>query len=137
MRKFMDMVKEEAKRRLYDRIGETVYLCDLSTELTDAENCDCTWSFSRHDDMENIKKYWDECDNFVEYYHSNFGADVPNVFENPEKFFCCMMIEAISELIGRSICYGSLSDNWNDEVELTEDMVKTIVEGFDSIDEVF
>ena len=137
MSEFMDVVKEEAKRRLYDRIGETVYLCDLGMELTEAENCDGTWSYSRRNDMTNIKIYWDECADFVEYYHSNLGEDVPNVFENPEKFFCCMMIEAISSLVGQSICDGSLSDKWNDEVELTEEMVKTIVEDFDNIDEVF
>jgi hypothetical protein len=115
-----------------------MYLCDLGMELTGYENCNGSWSCSRYKDMENIKTYWNDCADFVEYYRSEFGEDTPNIFENPEKFFCCMMIEAINILVGNAICNNEkLDDLWNDEIEITEEVVNEIVKGFDDIEEVF
>ena len=117
---FMNYVKEEATERL-NNWSEKCYLCDLGMILTESENCDNTWSYSTIADIENIKNYWNDCADFFESYKDNFGCDSAfelNPFENPENFFCIMMIEAIASLIGNTICGDSnkLNDMWNNEV---------------------
>lgn len=136
---FFNYVKDEAKDRLNNYIGNSVYLCDLGMTLTEEENVDGTWSYSVYKDSKNIKKYWDDCGDFVEYYKDNFGEDCKwNPFSEPEKFFCSVMIEAISILVGQSICNNEEFRNfWNNEIKITEDVVNKIIEGFENIEEIF
>ena len=86
---------------------------------------------------EYIKTWWDDCASFYEYYKDNYGADAAaelNVFENASKFMFIMVLEGIEYIFSR---VSVINENWDDEFELTADVIETIlaeVDAFKSYD---
>lgn len=114
----IDYIKEE----LPEWEGQTVYGCDLGNEITEGPNVngiyeDDSWGFiSRH-----INDARDEYD----YEKDNFGEVLHNPFENPEAFVVCMLINVVNSVLSQ---VSIIDENWNDEIELTKDVIKEIID---------
>lgn len=127
METFIDYCKSYIADHLGDYEGQNVYLYDLGFTITEGPNCDGTLTYSTAEAMEYLKEWmWDAAD-YYDYARDNFG-EVQNPFANPEAYMVCMVIEGVRTMIDRAISELGLDDQWNDEVELTEDLIRQIVD---------
>lgn len=118
------------KQYIYDHIdgyrGQKVYSCDLGYTLTDGPNHDGTLTYSTAKAMDYLAEWrWDAAD-YWQYEKDNFGENLHNPFDNPEAYMVCMVIEGVRAMIDRAITELGLNDQWNDEVELTADLIEKI-----------
>ena len=125
METFIDYCKNYVLDNIDEYEGQEVYLCDLGFTLTDGPNCDGTLTFNREKAMDYLREWWWDAADYFEYEKFNFGT-TQNPFENPEAYMVCMVIEGVRTLIDRAITALGLDDQWNDEVELTADLIEKI-----------
>lgn len=131
-------IKEFILQELDERLGTEHYLCDIGTILSESQNSDGTWTYSTQGAIHEITDNWDFCGNFYEYYRDNFGGVPENPFENPEKFHCQMMIEAVNGAFGFAVNNSeSYSDyeTWNEQIEITEKFIDEIKESLNKLTE--
>lgn len=121
----LEKIKGKVIDELNERIGQTIYVCDLGMELSDNENADGSWYCSRYKAEEDIKSNFELCKSFVNWYSSNIGG-LLNPFDDLEKFHCTMMIFAVENAYCDAINKTKYMDLWNEETEITEDFVKAI-----------
>lgn len=133
METFIDYCKNYVLENIDGYEGHEVYLCDLGFTLTEYPNCSGTLTYSRERAKEYLKEWYDEADDYFKYEKDNFGTP-RNPFENPEAYMVCMVIEGVRALIDDAVDTLGMNDQWNDEVELTADLIEKIkgaVEDFD------
>lgn len=144
MSEFVEMIKEEVKDRIRDRIGQSWYGCDLGFALTEGENANGSWYCSRYKAKEDIKKYFDEYLKFAKYYHEQIGETI--YFEgDPEDYqhdvecvHCNMMIMAVESVFSQAFDkIEFVEDCWNNKFEVTEDFVNELCEKLEEIEEVW
>lgn len=125
MKAFNDYCKEMIMDELRDRKGETHYACDLGLGITEYANYDGTLTYSTAEAKEYIREWWDEASDYWEYEKFNFGENFHNPFDNPEAYMVCMVIEGVQSILAQTEVINSA---WNDEIELTEDVINKIIE---------
>lgn len=112
-----------AKDYILDNIddweGQSVYGSDLAIELTEGPNNNGSyeqdaWKFIGDHIHDAAKEY--------DYQKFNFG-DVKNPFEDPDGFVVVWLIDAVGDILSK---IDVIDDNWNNKVELTEDVIKEI-----------
>ena len=124
-------VRELLKEKLADYEGHIAYGADLSWDLLEAENCDGTITYDRQQAIAWIKENFDLLDEVVEEIELNLGKEsIPNVFSEPEKFMVVVYLEVAGGLL--SNC-RYINDNWNNEIELTKEIVSTITKQLDNL----
>lgn len=131
MKDFITYCKQYIYDNLPEHEGRLVYLCDLGYTITEGPNCDGTLTFNREEALEYLKEWWREAADYFQFEKDNFGTP-RNPFENPEAYMVCMVIEGVRALIDDAIDTLGMNDKWNDEVELTPELiakVKECVEG--------
>ena len=131
LNKIENEVKELLKEKLTDYEGHIAYGADLSWDLLEAENCDATITYDRQQAIAWIKENFDLLDEVVEEIELNLGKEsIPNVFSEPEKFMVVVYLEVAGGLL--SNC-RYINDNWNNEIELTKEVVNTIIKQLDNL----
>lgn len=130
---YVDFIKDFAIDELNDRLGNNFYSCDLAHELTESINIDGSYTYSTYLAKQYIKEWFDEAGEIYQYQIDNYGQALYNPFEEPEKFHVCMIIEGVSALLNSC---EFIQENWNDEIELTEENVNTIIEQINEINEI-
>ena len=131
LNKIENEVKELLKEKLTDYEGHVTYGADLSWDLLGAENCDCTITYDRQQAIAWIKENFDLLDEVVEEIELNLGKEsIPNVFSEPEKFMVVIYLEVAGGLL--SNC-RYINDNWNNEIELTKEVVNIITKQLDNL----
>lgn len=128
-------IKEEMKEILNDKLsdyeGTTCYACDLGYKLFETENYNGSYTCNSYEAKEWIKENFEYLGEIVEKIKSQLGAEsIPNVFDNPETFQLVIFLEVSSYLIGQC---EFINDNWDDEIELTEDNIKIIKEQLNNL----
>ncbi len=111
----------------------THYACDFCTTITEGPNVDGTLTYSRQKAIEYLCEWWEDASEYWEYEKQNFGENLHNPFENPEAYMVCMVIEGVSYIMGQC---PVISDNWDDEIVITEDVIaqiKSFVEDFSEV----
>ena len=132
----LESIKNKVIDELNERIGETVYLCDLGMELSESENADGSWYCSSYKAKEDIVDNFDFCGAFYEWHKDNFGEAISyNPFEETELFHCTMMIFAVENAFQYALNKTEYSDLWNEEFEITEEFVKAIEDAIEDIKE--
>jgi len=63
----------------------------------------------------------------------NFGEVFNNPFENPEAFMVEMIIQGVNVLLSD---VPTISKKWNEEIEITDELIKEIKEHIESIHEI-
>ena len=136
MKSFVEYCKDYITFGLPDCYGAEWYGADVAFYLTELDNNKGGME-SEAVSKEYIKTWWDDCASFYEYYKNNYGAEDAaklNVFENASRFMFIMVLEGIEYILsGVSI----INENWNDELEITDDVIETIlteVDNFKSFD---
>lgn len=114
--------------------GQRVYMCDLAMTITEEINVDGSATYSTYEAKEYIKAWFDEAGEVYEYQKANYGECLHNPFEEPEAFHVCMIIEGVSCLLNQ--CDTVNGDNWNEEIELTEEIIAAILEELEEVDEI-
>lgn len=131
MTEFNDFCKEQIKNNLPEWIGQDVYMCDLGLELTQEMNCNGTFTFSRTEAMDYLREWWNDASDYWEYEKFSFGEHFHNPFDNPEAYTVCMVIEGVRSLMSQCT---EVDENWNDQVELTQEMCDSILEQIESLE---
>lgn len=137
MEDFTQYCKDMIINDLPDYDGYDTYGCDLAYLIMEAYLADGSLTYSTQEALSYIKEWWYDCEEFYDYAKMSFGSDYVieelNVFDNPEKFMLMMVSEGIGYLLGK---VSVISDNWNDSIELTEDIINTIIEEIGAMNEV-
>lgn len=128
---FDDFCKETIKNELSARIGGTYYACDLGQDLTRGMNCDGTFTYSTELAKEYLREWWWDASDYFQYEKDNFGENFHNPFDNPEAYIVCMVIEGVRSLLSQC---NEIDDAWNDKIELTEELVGSIIEQLDDLE---
>ena len=129
---FKELVKEELKMRLEDYEGATMYGCDMSYELLEKYNIDGSYTYSAYESKELIKQYFDDFAEIYEEYLFQCGKEnAINCFDEPEKFVVVMLLETASSLLSQC---ELIDTNWNEEIELTEENIKTITKQLEELE---
>ena len=100
----------------------TQYGCDIAYQLLESYNIDGTITYSTYKAKEWLKEYFDNLDEVVEEYHFQTG-ELLNPFENVERFMVIIVMEIAQGLLSRT---NFINDNWNDEITLDKNTIKTI-----------
>ena len=131
LNKIENEVKELLKEKLTNYEGHVTYGADLSWDLLEVENCDGTITYDRQQAISWIGENFDLLEEVVEGIELNLGKEsIPNVFSEPEKF----MVVVYLEVAGGLLCECKyIGDNWNNEIELTREVVNTIVKQLDNL----
>lgn len=109
--------------RLDECEGMTAYGADLGFELT--LDINENGELPDYDGMGFIHDFWDEAAKYWEYEKFAFGEHFHNPFEDPDGYAVCMVIEySRSAMAGCAL----VDEHWNDEMELTADVVETLKE---------
>lgn len=130
-KEFRQDIKDFISDRIWDFEGKSVYVADLSISLTEDENMGGAW-MSGTEGIEYIKTHWEDASETFEQAIFDFGNEIAselNPFSDPGKFTFFMLDYGV-----RSVLYDSsfMNDNWNEEVELTEDVIETILSEIDA-----
>ena len=119
-------VRDGIIEKLNQGICENEYGCDLAYSLFESENIDGTFTYNTYEAEEWIKIYFDEIGEVVEDIELNLGKEsIPNPFTNAEQFQIVIILEVSQYLLSRC---EYIEDNWNNEIELTGDVVELIIE---------
>ena len=136
-KKFVQEVKEIIIDKLNDYEGVEVYGCDLGYKLTENENATGSWFCSRFESEEFIKNNFDVCADFYEYMQFNFGKDYAaqfNPFADAENFVTVLFIEAVNIVINSC---EFVSDIWDEEIEITTEVIDKIKSDLENVNCVF
>ena len=131
---FDDYCKNYIIENLEDYIGTVCYMCELGYTITEGINANRTATYSTHEAMQYIQKWWYEASAYWNYEKFEFGENMHNPFENVEAYMVCMIIYGVSSLLGQC---EVVDDNWNDEKEITEEMVKAILKEIEDKEVLF
>lgn len=139
IKKYADYVKDFIQDVLPEFEGCRVYGADLGYTITQEINADGTITYDRAEAIEYIKAWFDEAAEVYQYQVDNFGYALHNPFENPEAFTACMVIEGVAAVLGQcDEVSGEFDgvDRWNDEFELTEEIINGILDYVKEVDEI-
>ena len=119
-------VRDEIIEKLNQGACENEYGCDLAYSLFESENIDGTFTYNTYEAEEWIKTYFDEIGEVVKNIELNLGKEsIPNPFTNAEPFQVVIILEVSQYLLSQC---EYIEDNWNNEIELTGDVVDLIRE---------
>lgn len=129
---FVRFCKDKIIDELPNYEGQQHYACDLFDYLTEDINANGTFTYSTELAKDYLKEWWDDASDYWEYEKFNFGENYHNPFENPEAYLVCMVIEGVNQLLSKC---KFIDENWNEEIELTEENIQTITEQVKELDE--
>ena len=128
---------EYCKQYIYDHIdgyrGQRIYLCDLGWTITEGPNYDGTLTYSRALALDYLREWVYDASDYFDYAKANLG-EAQNPFENPEAYMVCMVIEGVKSLINEAV--DSLEMDYNEQVELTGELIEQICEKVNEDDRV-
>lgn len=127
MENFVDYCKDYIEETIDGYVGQTMYLCDFSWTLTEGPNADGSLTYSTYLAKQYLAEWWEEASEYYEYSKEMLGT-IQNPFDDPEAYMVCMVIEGVRSLVDSAISELGMDDQWNDEVELTEELARKIVE---------
>ena len=130
IKEFIPFCKEKINNELENYEGQTVYACDLGWLLTEDINANGSFTYSRELAEDYLKEWWDDASDYWDYEKMNFGEHPHNPFEDAEGYLVCMVIDGVNGLLSKC---PLIDDNWNDEIELTDDVVSTLKEQVEAL----
>lgn len=104
----------------------SVYGGELASEITMDDNNDGAFIIYKRNAENFIKKFWDEASETYNDHVANFGKSdsfIPNPFSDPEKYTFFMEDWGVNNIISQ---VELVNDNWNDEMELTTEIIGCI-----------
>lgn len=124
MKNFNEFCKEYICDKLDEMEGVSVCACDLAYTLAESDNINGSITYNRAAALDYICEWWYDCSDYSDYEESNFGKR-SNPFAKPEVFMVRMVIEGISSILSQC---EIIDENWDNEIELTSEIIKAIKE---------
>lgn len=115
-------LKQDIIDKLNDYKGNSYYGCDLAYTLFEGDNANGSVFCNTYKTEQYVKANWDLFGDLVEHYESNFGETL-NPFKDAEKCHVILELEGASAILGQC---KTVSDSWNEKIELTEKVIKKI-----------
>lgn len=104
--------------------GVNVYGCDLAFKIFEDYNASGSATRNAYAAREWIAENMHELGNVVEAMRDGWAYEAgADIFNNPEKFQVCVYLWIASELCGE---LETVSEFWNDETELTAELIEKI-----------
>ena len=123
---FNEIIRDKIFDWLDDNEGVSVYGGELASEITMDDNNDGAFILYKKNAENFIKKFWDEASETYDDHVANFGKSdsfIPNPFSDPEKYTFFMEDWGVNNIISQ---VELVNDNWNDEMELTPEIIGCI-----------
>ena len=137
MESFVEYCKDYIIDTLTEYEGNRTYGADLCSLIMEGPIADGSLTHWTQKALDYIREWLDDCAEFWDYAKFNFGkdyvADHLNVFDNPELFMVNMVYEGIGYIFSR---VSAIDEFWNDELELTEEIIDSIIAEVENIDEI-
>lgn len=132
---YVDYCKELIRDEIENFEGDTYYACDLGRELTMNGNMNGTFTFSTHEARQILKSWWDDLHGVNRRIYDELGYDHDDVdvFDTPEKYHVFAVIEGVDSIMSS---LDIIQENWDGEIELTRDVIDTILDQLDGVREV-
>lgn len=130
---YVEYVKNFIADKLPEYEGTEVYGCDLGYTITEGINADGSATYNRQKAMDYVKEWFEEAAEVYRYQVENYGQASQNPFENPEAWMVCMIIEGVNSILGQC---DVVEDFWNDEIELTEEIIQKILAYVQEVEEI-
>lgn len=124
MKTFNEFCKDYICEHLDEMEGVSVYACDLAYTLAEDDNVNGSMTYDWKAAVDYIREWWYDCGDFSDYEKDNFG-ERSNPFENAESFMVRMVIEGIKSILSQC---EIIDENWNNEIELTPEVIETVKE---------
>lgn len=120
-REIVDWAIDYIKDTLPDYEGVSTYGSDLGNLITEEPNAngvyeDNAWDF--------ISKHIHDAKDEYDYEKDSYGEVLHNPFEDPDAFVVCMLINTVDGVLSQ---VPFVEENWNDEFELTKDIIDEIL----------
>ncbi len=119
-REIVDWAKDYILDTIDDYEGVSTYGADLGNLLTEGPNADGVYEDNAWDF---ISKHIHDARDEYEYEKDNFGEVLHNPFEDPDAFVVCMLINTVDGIMSQ---VPFVDENWNDEFELTPEVIEEI-----------
>ena len=116
--------------KLNDYKDIDVYGADLAYTLFENENANGSVLYNTYLTKEFIKNHFDLFADFSEHYTNNFEKSL-NIFAEPEKAHVILLLESAKMVLGQ---LETINEFWNDEKELTEELINSIVEDLSKLE---
>ena len=124
---FIDFCKEFATEHLDYMVDNTYCVSELCTYfITDGVSQNPAYELDIKDDVEALKWLEDwiiPAEKYLEYERFHFGEHLHNPSDEPVAVLACMIIEGVIGILQRC---ETITDSWNDEVEVTQEFVDKI-----------
>ena len=137
MESFVEYCKNYIIDTLPEYEGNETYGADLCSLIMEGPYADGSLTYSTQEALDYIREWWYECAEFWDYAKFNFGkdylADNLNVFDNTERFMVVMVSEGVAYILSK---VSVVDENWNNDFELTEEVIDTILSEIEGIDEI-
>lgn len=110
--------------QLYNHEDVKMYGCDAAYTLFEGYNVDGTITYSTYQAEEWIKEHFRELGEIVEEIKFQLGSEnIPNIFDEPEKFMTVIYLEVASYLCGQC---KTIEKNWDEEITLNNKIIKQL-----------
>lgn len=132
---YVDYCKELIRDEIENFEGDTYYACDLGRELTMNGNMNGTFTFSTYEARQILKSWWDDLHGVNRRIYDELGYDHDDVdvFDTPEKYHVFAVIEGVDSIMS---ALDIIQENWDEKIELTRDVIDTILDQLDEVREV-
>ena len=134
MSNVLKFVKEVLIEKLGEYEGKLIYGADLAYTLLSEYNVNRSYTCNSYESIQWIQENFMSIAEFIEEFdpESN-GINLTNPFTNPEVFQVQIMLCASDPIMSKS---QYISDNWNNEIELTQEVIDIIVNELNNITEI-
>ena len=124
-----EFVIDVLKDKLDEYEGNSTYGADLAFYLLQQYNVDGSYTYSTYKAKQWVASCFDELGDIVNDMTEE-GIPPCNVFDSPEGFMVQIMLYVAGELLGQC---DTVNAFWNEEQELTEEIVTKIKEELNEI----
>ena len=129
----MATIKEFVADVLMDKLdeyeGTSTYGGDLAYILLQQYNVDGSYTYSTYEAKQWVASCFNELGDIVEAMEDE-GIPPVSVFKDVEGFMVCIMLYVAGELLGQC---DTVNEFWNDEQELTKEIIAKIKEELNEI----
>ena len=129
MANIREFVADVLMDKLDDYEGNSTYGADLAYYLLQQYNVDGSYTYSTYKAKQWVQEYFDELADIVNDMTEE-GIPPCNVFDNSECFMVQIMLYVAGGLLGQC---DTVNEFWNEEQELTEEIIAKIKEELNEI----
>lgn len=111
---------------------KTFMACDFGFELTMDINNSCSVTNDREKDKQYLLDFASACGDYWEYQKMAYGEVFANPFDDPEKYFACMVIDGVRGLLAEC---SIILENWDEELFFNNGLIMDLIGEIKQVDD--